>query len=292
MEATASAARYVLISGSSTGIGKACALHLARNGFVVLAGVRRQEDGKNLELIGGANVRPIPLDVADSDSISAAAAKVAEITGDDGLAGVVNNAGIGVHGPVEFVSRDDWRRQFEVNLFGHAQVTQVLLPLVRKHVAKAGHGSGRIVFIGSIAGRVSMPILGPYAASKHAVAALSTALRMEIARQGIHVSLIEPGAIESEIWRKGDETVVGIAPDAPVRQLYGDLIDAVARTSRQSAAGAIPADRVARLVLKCLTATHPPVRRTVGRDAFMAAILRRALPDSWFEAILTKVLKV
>jgi NAD(P)-dependent dehydrogenase (short-subunit alcohol dehydrogenase family) len=292
MEALPPSKRFVLISGSSTGIGKACALHLSKSGFTAIAGVRRDQDAKKLELEGGPNVRPILLDIADSDSISAAAAKITEITAEDGLAGIVNNAGIGVHGPVEFLSRDDWRRQFEVNLFGHAAVTASLLPLVRRHVAKYGDGAGRIIFIGSIAGRVALPILAPYTASKHAVVALASALRMELRKQHIHVCLIEPGAIESEIWRKGDEFAADIPKDGLVRDLYGPLIDAIVRTSRESAASAIPADRVSRLVYRCLTAPRPPRRRTVGRDAFFAATLKKILPESWFEAILAKALKI
>jgi NAD(P)-dependent dehydrogenase (short-subunit alcohol dehydrogenase family) len=287
-----SSPRFVLITGSSTGIGKACALHLAKNGFTAIAAVRREEDAKSLELAAGTNLRPIQLDIADANSISAAASKIAEITGDSGLAGIVNNAGISVPGPVEFIPMDGWRKQFEVNVFGQIAVTQALLPLLRKHVAASGKGSARIIFIGSIAGRITMPILGAYSASKHALAAISGALRMELLDQGIHVCLIEPGAIQSEIWRKGDEFASSIPPDDPARELYGKHIDAVIQTSRESAAGAIPADRVARLVEICMTASNPPPRKVVGRDAFFAAALRRILPEKLFYKILLKTLKI
>jgi NAD(P)-dependent dehydrogenase (short-subunit alcohol dehydrogenase family) len=283
---------FALVTGSSTGIGKACALHLAKNGFSVIAGVRKTEDAKNLESIGGANLVGIQLDIADSESIAAAAKKIAEMTGESGLAGIVNNAGIGVHGPVEFLSRDDWRRQFEVNVFGHADVTRALLPLVRKHVSTRGMGSGRILFIGSIAGRVSMPIMAPYCASKHAIAAMASSLRMELRNQGIYVCLIEPGAIQSEIWRKGDEFGSTIPADDPARKFYGDEIEAVLRTSRESAAGAIPADVVAKLVNVCLTSSRPPRRKTVGRDAMFAGILKRILPERMFDKVLLWALKI
>jgi NAD(P)-dependent dehydrogenase (short-subunit alcohol dehydrogenase family) len=277
---------YVLVTGSSTGIGKACALHLAKNGFSVLAGIRRPEDAQKLEMIAGSNLTGLQLDIADPESVTAAAAKITEITGDSGLAGLVNNAGISVHGPVEFLSQADWRRQFEVNLFGQAHITQALLPLLRRHVANTGFGSARILFIGSIAGRISMPILTPYCASKHAIAALAAGLRMELKPQGIHVCLIEPGAIQSEIWRKGTEHAETIPASDPARELYGQEIDAVLRSSQNSAANAIPADYVAKLVHHCMTSSNPPRRKVVGRDATVAAILRRILPEKWFDKII------
>ncbi len=281
----------VLVTGSSTGIGKACAIHLAEKGFSVIAAVRRPSDGQPLEA-ASKNLRTIQLDIADPQSIADAKTQITEITQDTGLAAIINNAGIGVFGPVEFVSLDDWRRQFEVNVFGHIAITQTLLPLLRRHVELQGHNSARIVFIGSVAGRVTIPTLGPYSASKHAIAAVATALRMELRDQGILVSLLEPGAIQSEIWRKGDETVAAVSHDSPAYKLYGRQIDAVAHTSRKSAADAIPADVVAKLVHKCLTARRPPIRRTVGRDAMFAAIGQWIMPRSWFDKIIRKALKI
>jgi short-subunit dehydrogenase len=148
------------------------------------------------------------------------------------------------------------------------------------------------VFIGSITGRVTMPVVGPYSASKHALVAVAAALRMELREQGIFVSLIEPGAIQSEIWRKGDEFASAIPPAFPARKLYGSQIDAVVAGSRNSARGAIPAERVARLIHRCLTSPHPPARKLIGRDARMAAILRQVLPEAWFDKVLMKVLKL
>jgi NAD(P)-dependent dehydrogenase (short-subunit alcohol dehydrogenase family) len=283
--------RFVLVTGSSTGIGKACSLYLAKSGFTALAAVRREEDVKAIEA-ASSNVRGIQLDIADDASIAFAAAKINEITGESGLAGIVNNAGISVPGPVEFIPRDGWRKQFEVNVFGHVAVTQALMPELRKHVARFGKGSARIVLIGSIAGRVAMPILGAYSASKHALAAIAGAMRMELRNESIHVCLIEPGAIQSEIWRKGDEVASGIPADDPSRAIYGNVIDAVIKTSRESAANAIPAEVVARLVHRCMTAAKPPRRKTVGRDAYFAATLRKFLPEKWFDAVLLKALKL
>jgi NAD(P)-dependent dehydrogenase (short-subunit alcohol dehydrogenase family) len=283
--------RHVLITGSSTGIGKACAIYLAERNFSVIAAVRRPSDGQQLESLS-KNLRTIQLDIADAQSIATAKNQITEITQDTGLAAIVNNAGIGVFGPVEFVPLDEWRRQFEVNVFGHIAITQALLPLLRRHVAAQGPGSGRIVFIGSVAGRVTIPTLGPYSGSKHAIAAVAAALRMELRDQGILVSLLEPGAIQSEIWRKGDETVAAVPHDSPAYKLYGRQIDAVAHTSRKSAADAIPAEVVAKLVHRCLTARRPPIRRTVGRDAMSAAIAQWMMPKTWFDKIVRKALKI
>jgi NAD(P)-dependent dehydrogenase (short-subunit alcohol dehydrogenase family) len=280
---------FVLVTGSSTGIGKACVLYLAQRGLTPIAAVRKAEDAQRLISAAGTNLPSVILDIADPQSVAAAAEQIKQIVGDAGLAGVVNNAGIGVHGPVEFLTREQWRQQFEVNLFGHAQVTQVMLPLLRDWVKHRGPRAARIVFIGSIAGRIAMPIMAPYCGSKHAIAALAGSLRTELRSQGILVSLIEPGAIQSEIWKKGADQV---PEQGPEREHYGAIVDAVIKTSQDSAASAIPADRVARVVYRCLTAGNPPRRKVVGRDAAAAAIMRRLLPESVFDFILRKALKV
>jgi NAD(P)-dependent dehydrogenase (short-subunit alcohol dehydrogenase family) len=287
MSQPSTSARHVLITGSSTGIGRACALHLAKSGFSVIAGVRRAEDGKNLESAAGGNLRSIQLDIADSGSIAGAMSQLADLD----LAGLVNNAGISVVGPVEFVGLDDWRRQFEVNFLGQVAMTQALLPMLRRRVAAHGPGAARIVFIGSIAGRITLPLFGPYSASKHGLAAVAAALRLELRPQGIHVCLIEPGAIQSEIWRKGQERAAAIPADTAARRMYGSMIDALQRRARDAAAGAVSADHVARLVHRCLTHPRPPIRKTVGRDALVAAALRRILPEKWFDRVILRALR-
>jgi NAD(P)-dependent dehydrogenase (short-subunit alcohol dehydrogenase family) len=284
----------VLISGSSTGIGKACALYLARRGFSVLAGVRRREDGVALEQIIGAGgkLQYVLLDVADAHSIASAVEHVRELSRECGLGAVVNNAGVVVFGPAEFVSLQEWRRQFEVNFFGQIALTQPMLPILREQVARRGPGAARVVFMGSIAGRLSQPMLTPYTASKHAIEALSDGLRMELREQGIRVCVIEPGAIQSEIWRKGDEAGNAIPADAPWKTLYSKQADAIAVMARKSAQNAVPAEKVAHVLEYCLEANNPRPRTLVGRDAKIAAALRRFLPDSLFEVILRKALRV
>ncbi len=285
---------HVLITGSSTGIGKACALHLAACGFEVLAGVRRENDARDLQQAaqGKGSLHGILLDVTNTDSIAAAKEQIKGIVGPRGLRALVNNAGIAVAGPIEFVTLADWRRQFEVNLFGQIAVTQAMLPLLRQYVSAGNSSQPRIVMIGSIAGKVGQPILTPYTASKHAVEALSDGLRIELRGQGIGISLLEPGAVQSEIWRKGGEEATSIPADSAARQLYGRIIDAIVKAAADSAAHAIPGERAARVVERCLTAHRAPTRVLVGRDAKLIGFLRRLLPDRWFDAVLCKALKI
>jgi len=281
-----STGKHVLITGCSSGIGRACVSHLAARGFSVLAGVRKEADAAGFA--GQGTIRGIVVDVTVPQTIAAAVQTVNEVAGENGLAGLVNNAGIGVVGPVEFVPPEEWRRQMEVNLIGQIAMTQSMLPMLRRHAQQ--FGTARIVMIGSIAGRISQPIMGPYCASKRALAAVSDALRLELRGQGIQTSLIEPGAIQSEIWRKGLEAAAGIAPDSPSRRQYGALIDGIAAAASNAAAGAVPALRVARAVERCLTRRNAPARVIVGRDAKIAAALKAWLPDRWFEAVLQRVL--
>ena len=192
----------VVITGASTGIGAACALTLDSLGYRVFAGIRNPADGETLQRQAGPRLMPIRLDVTDPASIAGASHTVTAMIGDHGLAGLINNAGIGVAGPIEALPLTDWRRQFEVNLFGLIATTQTFLPLIRK-------GRGRIINMGSIAGRASMPFMAPYAASKHALVAVTDALRIELQPWGIRVALIEPGAIATPIWERPERKWIG-----------------------------------------------------------------------------------
>jgi NAD(P)-dependent dehydrogenase (short-subunit alcohol dehydrogenase family) len=265
----------VVISGASTGIGRATALHLRGLGFEVLAGVRREGDAP-------AGTTPVILDVTDQAAIDALAARV----GDGPLAGLVNNAGIALGGPTEHLAVDEWRRQFDVNFFGHVAMTRALIPALRS-------GRGRIVNIGSIGGRMATPLLGPYAASKFALHGLSDALRFELRGQGIHVALIEPGSVATEIWRKGDEEFeeIGAQLSPEVRERYGKLLEAVGKVARQTAARAIPAERVAGVVEHALTARRPKAHYLVGADARGTAALA-ALPAAVTDRLLRLALRI
>ena len=185
----------VLLTGASTGIGRACVEHLDGLGFTVFAGVRTQSDADSLREGGSARTRPLLLDVTDAESIRVAADTVEE-TFPAGLSGLVNNAGIAVGGPVEFVALEEWRRVLEVNFVGQIAVTQATLPALRR-------ARGRIVNVTSIGGRLATPFFGPYNASKFALEAVTEALRLELRRFGVQVSAVEPGAVATPIWDKG-----------------------------------------------------------------------------------------
>jgi len=284
--------KCVLITGTSTGIGRACAVYLARKGFVVLAGARKEADAPVLETVGNQQICPVRIDVTDAASITAAAQRVREVVGEAGLCGLVNNAGVGVLGPIEFVPIEGWRKQFEVNVFGQVMVTQAMLPLLREHVARFGHGSARIINITSIGGRLAQPILGPYTASKFAMESISDSLRLELRRQGIRICVIQPGAVQSEIWRKGQEQTSTFPPDSPARVLYGQVIDGVEATARNAEKTAVPAEDVAKVVETCLTKRRPRTRYLIGKDAKSAALAQSILPTTWFDGIMAKVMKI
>lgn len=276
---------FVVITGASTGIGAACALACASHGMTVFAGVRTNEAGEALRRRGGERLIPIQLDVTDAESIRQAESVVRDLVGLTGVSGLVNNAGIAVGSPLEVIPIDALRRQLEVNVIGQVTVTQAFLPLLRL-------ARGRIVNMGSIAGRGTIPIMGPYSASKHALEALTDALRLELQPWGIHVSIVEPGAIATSIWEKstktGDEiaTSVGQAGVA----LYGDLVVRVKERVAEVARRAISPDVVAQAVLHALTAAKPKTRYLVGSDARVRALMLKWLPDRAQDWILTKVL--
>ncbi len=196
------ASRFVLITGASTGIGAACAIGCAQQGMTVFAGVRDLQAGEALRARGGTAIVPIQLDVTDGEIHQEAALRLSrQRVGREGLSGLVNNAGIAIGSPLELIPLPELRRQFEVNVIGQIAVTQALLPLIRR-------ARGRIVNMGSIAGRGTIPMMGPYSASKFALEALTDALRLELYPWGIEVSIIEPGAIATPIWSKSLSTAL------------------------------------------------------------------------------------
>lgn len=276
----------VLITGASTGIGEACALHLASLGFDVHAGVRRDEDGERLRATGGERLRPLKIDVAEAGSIAAAASEVSGAMDGRGLAGLVNNAGIAVSGPLEYVPVEELRRQLEVNVVGQVAVTQALLPLLRV-------AGGRVVNIGSIGGRIALPLLGPYAASKFAMEAITDSLRRELRGSGISVSIVEPGSIATPIWEKAGPDADRVVEDMPAegRERYAHLISAVRAEVARAPERGLPPLAVAKVVEHALTARRPRTRYLVGRDAKMRAKLARLLPDRAFDALVARALR-
>jgi NAD(P)-dependent dehydrogenase (short-subunit alcohol dehydrogenase family) len=290
--------RSALITGTSSGIGKAISLRLAAEGVNVFAGVRRSADGEALtteasQLVAGSprkggRVIPVILDVTDNVSIQNAVNQVREETGADGLWALINNAGVAVGGPVEEVSAVDWKRQFDINFFGWIEVIRAALPLLRTAVHTQGIYIPRLVLVSSIGGRVAQPFLAPYTCSKAAATALGDSLRLELRRQGIGVSVIEPGAIATPIWQKGEATLAEFGPNHPARKLYAEEIEGLGKTANQVAAAAIPPERAAEAIFGALTAQRAPARVLVGQDAKIAALLKRWLPTKWFDFLLMR----
>jgi NAD(P)-dependent dehydrogenase (short-subunit alcohol dehydrogenase family) len=275
--------RSVVITGASTGIGRACALHLDQQGFRVFAGVRKTEDGIALAAQASPNLTPVRLDVADAGSLQAACEQITASLDGSGLDGLVNNAGIAVVGPLEFLPLDEFRRQMEVNLTGALAVTQTFLPLLRK-------SSGRIVFVSSISGRVASPLLGPYAISKFAMEALADTLRRELYPWELKVAVIQPGRIETPIWEKSlsaAEELVARMP-AEAGAFYGGELEQRRRNALpvEGAPRGTPVEAVSQAIEHALVSPRPKTRYLVGRDARLGALAARFLPDAWLDRLL------
>ena len=262
----------VLVTGAGSGIGEACAKRLSGMGWRVFAGVLDDGQRAHVEQSGLVRVTPIVLDITKAEAIAAAARAISAEVGQRGLAGLVNNAGIGVMGPLEYVPIDRLRLQLEVNLIGHVAVTQAMLPLVRK-------ATGRIVNISSLAGRMSMPLLAPYAASKFGMEAVSDALRQELRPWNMHVACIEPGLVDTPILASSEAAAQAAVAAMPAegRERYQRLFDAMSKNDRMNAA-AQPPDVVARAVAHALTARRPKTRYVVGGMRWQFLLLSK-LPD-------------
>jgi NAD(P)-dependent dehydrogenase (short-subunit alcohol dehydrogenase family) len=245
----------VVITGASTGIGEATALELDRRGFQVFAGIRSEEDGKRLQSKSQGGLIPLILDVTDSDQIAAATQFVREKTSENGLAGLINNAGIAISCPLETVPLADFRRQLEVNVIGHLAMIQAFIPLLRKR-------PGRIVNISSINGAIATPYLGPYAASKFALEALSDALRIELRHWGIRVIVIAPGAIKTPIWNKSAMNADQLSKSISMGgiKLYETDLEAWRNVALDVEQNADPVERVVEQILHALTSPRPRAR--------------------------------
>jgi NAD(P)-dependent dehydrogenase (short-subunit alcohol dehydrogenase family) len=274
----------VLISGASTGIGRACAEHLDSLGFTVFAGVRKESDADSLRGAGSGRTQPLMLDVTESESI-ASAMRIVDEASPAGLAGLVNNAGVSVGGPLEFVTIDDWRRQLEVNLIGQVALTQAALPALRK-------ARGRIVNMTSIGGRLASPFLGPYNASKFALEAVTDALRLELRQFGIEVAAVEPGAVATPIWEKGRASAEQATADMPAEalKLYGAGFAAISKFISLGERTGVPPLEVARAVAHALTASRPKTRYVVGRDARIRLAITRLLPTRAMDRVVVRAM--
>jgi NAD(P)-dependent dehydrogenase (short-subunit alcohol dehydrogenase family) len=269
----------VLVTGASSGIGEATALHLRELGFDAVGAVRKEADAERLRAAG---LRTTMLDVADGESIAAARTQL----GDGPLAGLVNNAGIAVAAPLEFLPLDQLRHQLEINLVGQLAVTQAFLPALRA-------GRGRIVNVSSIGGRVALPLVGAYNMSKFGLEAMSDSLRRELRPQGVDVVVVEPGGVKTPIWRKGnqraDELVAGMPPEAD--RLYGRMIAALRReTTKIARDRGIDPHEVAETIGRALTSRRPRARYLVGRDAKLRAPAAAVLPDRVTDRLVLRAL--
>ncbi|HEV2664511.1 MAG TPA: SDR family oxidoreductase [Blastocatellia bacterium] len=274
--------RAFLVTGASSGIGRATALLLDRNGFQVFAGVRRSEHGEALRRQASDRLTPILLDVTDPHSIVAAARTVSDTLGGHALAGLVNNAGIDIAGPLETSSVAEVRSQFEVNVIGLLAVTQSFLPLLRQ-------SKGRIVNIGSVLGRLAIPLMGAYSATKFALEGLTDAFRIELHPWGIHVSLIEPGPVETPLWSKS-HLLAGMSGERGAGKLYATANAAAHAAFTKFGQTGISPDRVATKVFEALTASDPKPRYLVGRDAKALSWLAALVPDRIRDRMLMKQL--
>ena len=264
----------VVVTGASSGIGAGTAALLAHEGFVVFAGVRTGVDAARVATLH-EHVRPLQLDVTDRDAIRAAAATVA--ASGHVLRGVVSNAGIAVGGPLEFLPVDELRRIFEINVFGAMELAQAFLAQLRS-------SRGRLVFVGSISGRLAVPFVAPYSASKFALRAFADALRVELGPAGIGVSLVEPSAVKTPIWNKGRESREALLALLPPQAMerYGPQMEAMFAQVEREESGAMPVEHVARAILHAITARKPRARYLLGKGAragSIVALLPTALRD-------------
>jgi len=272
--------KAIVVTGASSGIGAAAALALAQMGNVVFAGVRTDADAERISR-DHPNLRTVRLDVTRSDTIIAAAQTV-RATGMR-LTGLVNNAGIVVAGPLEHVSEAELRMQFDVNVLGQIAVTQAFLPLLRE-------AHGRIVFVGSISGRITMPYIAAYSASKFALRALVDGLRFELEPDGIKVTLIEPGSVKTPIWRKGREGYEGRWDTLPAR--YRRAMQAVLEQSEREERTGISTDRVTHAIVEALFALKPRAHYFVGASARLGGSIVPLLPARLRDTIFRKATRL
>jgi NAD(P)-dependent dehydrogenase (short-subunit alcohol dehydrogenase family) len=268
-----------LVTGASRGIGKGIVEYLAARGWDVIAGVRSSTDGEAVAKLDPQRVSAVILDVTSADDIAALDASLP-----DQLDAIVNNAGVAVGGTMETLTTDDWRKQLEINVIGQLAVTRAVLPRLRR-------SRGRIVFISSVNGRLSMPLVGAYAASKFALEAAGDALRMELAPWKIRVSLVEPAQTDTDMWRTADSMVEELESGLSVehRDLYAKHIAGFKKMIPVSQRLAVPTEKVAVVVEEALTARRPRARYVVGFGPKLQVAVMTKLPTRARDFVLRKV---
>ncbi len=289
--------KSALVTGASTGIGRACALDLAARGWRVFAGVRRAEDGDAL-VAACVEARPKPtnaaaavgiltpvlLDVCEDPSVATCREQVEQELGGEALDALVNNAGIAVAGPLEYLPVQAFQTQLDVNLTGVLRVTQAFLPALRRS------RDARIVMVSSISGRVATPMVGAYNASKFGLEGLSDALRRELLDHRIRVSVVQPGAIATAIWESSGKRAEVLRQELPAAatEHYGEVMQAIERSIPKVERRAIPAHKVARAIRHALEHARPRLRYVVGPDAIVARWFQRLIPARLFDRLIVR----
>jgi NAD(P)-dependent dehydrogenase (short-subunit alcohol dehydrogenase family) len=273
----------IVVTGASTGMGAATARELTRRGFHVLAGVRREIDADALR---GEGIEPHILDITVESDVAAIADRVAADPLGRPLRALINNAGIAVNAPVEALPIAEWRRQFEVNLFGHVAMIQALMPSLLR-------SSGTVVNISSVGGKVALPTYPAYAGTKFALEALSDSMRREVNDLGVKVVVVEPGAVKTEMAQRGVATADRLKAGMTADQLerYGGLIDAMSSLARSFDTDGVPAERAAKVIANAATAPRPRTRYTIGRDAAILLRLSRVVSDRFLDRVVRLILR-
>jgi NAD(P)-dependent dehydrogenase (short-subunit alcohol dehydrogenase family) len=269
----------VLVTGASRGIGKAIVEHLAARGWDVIAGVRSQQDADTVTKLNPQRVSSVILDITNAEHIDALTTSLPAR-----LDAIVNNAGIAVGGAMETLSPDEWRKQLEINVIGQMAVTQEVLPRLRE-------SGGRIVFISSVNGRLALPLVGAYSASKFALEAAADALRVELSPWKIRVVVVEPAQTDTDMWRTADDMVAeleaGLTPEH--RTLYAKHVAGFKKTIPASQRMAVPAQKVSAVVEEALTARRPRARYVVGIGPKALVAVMPMLPTRLRDAVVRKV---
>jgi NAD(P)-dependent dehydrogenase (short-subunit alcohol dehydrogenase family) len=274
--------KHVLVTGVSTGIGYATVAELLKQGFAVFGSVRKAADAQRLADQFGRDFTPLLFDVTQEDQVRDAAARVADAVGAEGLFGLVNNAGISLPGPLSELPASTVRQNLEVNVMGVFHVTKAFLPSLRMQPGRT-QPPGRIVNISSLSGRIAYPFMGPYAASKHALEALSDSWRRELMIYGVDVIVIEPGAIQTLIWDKASIVSTDFANSD-----FGPILEDI--DLLESKRTALPPEKVARVICHALTCRRPKTRYAIPDMWFKYWILPRLLPDRWLDWVIARTL--
>ena len=279
--------RSIVITGTSSGIGYAMAKVLAERGFQVFGSVRSETDANRTSQELGPNFRPLIFDVTDQQAVRRASDLVSEKIGQNHLYALINNAGIEMAGPLAYLPLEGFRLQLEVNLIGVLSVTQAFLPLLGTEPGRLGR-PGRIINISSMMGRLAVPFIGAYCASKFGLEGLSDSLRREMRLFGIDVIVVEPGAVVTPIWDKAEGKLLHDYPNTP----YQDSLTKFVETAMKSGAEGFPPSKVAQLIARILSTKKPKARYTLIPKHFVEFTIPRLLPTRTLDYLMGKYLGI